>query len=214
MPSAEFLVKGSSQLPATLVLATRNKGKIAEMQRLLDEHAGAIHVVSSSEFNVDDVEETGDTFEANAILKALTISRATGLPALADDSGLCIDALNGAPGIYSARWAGEHGNDQANIDRVLQQLSDVKDGDRGAQFVCVIAMARPDGATEVVRGELRGKILTAQKGVHGFGYDPIFQPQGFDQTLAEMAPEKKDDISHRGQALREIAPRIAPFIGR
>jgi len=198
---------------STLVLATRNRGKIAEMQRLLDSFSLSIAVRSSSEFEVDDVEETGNTFEENALLKATTIARATGLPAIADDSGLCIDALGGAPGIYSARWAGTHGDDLANIRKVLEQLSSVPPSERSARFICVIALALPDGRSEVVRGELPGEIRRESAGSNGFGYDPIFQPTGFLQTLAEMTPEAKDEISHRARALREIAPKIAPFIG-
>jgi len=198
---------------STLVLATRNRGKIAEMQRLLDSFSLSIAVRSSSEFEVDDVEETGDTFEENALIKATTIARATGLPAIADDSGLCIDALGGAPGIYSARWAGTHGDDLANIRKVLEQLSNVPSSKRSARFICVIALALPDGRSEVVRGELPGEIRRESAGSNGFGYDPIFQPTGFLQTLAEMTPEAKDEISHRARALREIAPKIAPFIG-
>mgnify|MGYP006267022449 FL=1 len=198
----------------TLVLATRNQGKIAEMQRLLDSFSSDIQVRSSSEFNLDDVEETGSTFEENALLKAVTIARATGFPALADDSGLCVDVLGGAPGIYSARWAGTHGDDQANIEKLLGDLRKIPSEQRSAKFVCVIALALPNGESEVVRGELKGEIRFEPSGTNGFGYDPIFQPLGHQRTLAEMEPEEKDSISHRGFALREIAPRIAPFISR
>ena len=197
---------------AELVLATRNVGKILEVERLLQAHAPQIHVRSVSEFNLDDVEETGDTFEANALLKAETIARNTGLPALADDSGIAIDALGGAPGIYSARWAGVHGDDAANIAKVLEQLDSTPDADRGAQFVCVIALALPDGRSMTVRAEVEGQVRRVPMGDQGFGYDPIFQPDGFTITTAEMSPEQKDAISHRGKALREIAPKIAPFI--
>ena len=198
----------------TLVLATRNQGKIAEMQRLLDSLSSEIQVRSSSEFNLDDVEETGSTFEENALLKARTIARATGFPALADDSGLCVDVLGGAPGIFSARWAGTHGDDQANIEKLLGDLRKIPSDQRSAKFVCVIALALPNGESEVVRGELKGEIRFEPSGTNGFGYDPIFQPLGHQRTLAEMEPEEKDSISHRGFALREIAPRIAPFISR
>ena len=198
----------------TLVLATRNQGKIAEMQRLLDSLSSDIQVRSSSEFNLDDVEETGSTFEENALLKATTIARATGFPALADDSGLCVEVLGGAPGIYSARWAGTHGDDQANIEKLLGDLRKIPSDQRSAKFVCVIALALPNGESEVVRGELKGEIRFEPSGTNGFGYDPIFQPLGHQRTLAEMEPEEKDSISHRGFALREIAPRIAPFISR
>ena len=198
----------------TLVLATRNQGKIAEMQRLLDSLSSEIQVRSSFEFNLGDVEETGSTFEENALLKATTIARATGFPALADDSGLCVEVLGGAPGIFSARWAGTHGDDQANIEKLLGDLRKIPSEQRSAKFVCVIALALPNGESEVVRGELNGEIRFEPSGTNGFGYDPIFQPLGHQRTLAEMEPEEKDSISHRGFALREIAPRIAPFISR
>ena len=195
-----------------LVLATRNKGKIAEVQRLLNEHAPLVRLRSVAEFDLPDVEETGETFEANAILKASTIALQTGLPALADDSGISIDALDGAPGVYSARWAGSHGDDAANIAKVLEQLKDVPEEDRGAAFVCVIALALPNGKRLTVRGELRGVVRHLPVGEFGFGYDPIFQPAGYQITTAEMQPEEKDAISHRGIALREIAPKIKPFL--
>jgi XTP/dITP diphosphohydrolase len=169
-----------------------------------------IEIISVAEFNVDDVEETGTSFEENALLKAETIARATGLPALADDSGLCVDALDGAPGIYSARWSGTHGDDGANIEKLLTQLEAVED--RAARFVCVIALAAPDGRHLLIRGELEGNIRRHRAGSNGFGYDPIFEPIGMDITLAEVSPEKKDEISHRGKALRAIAPEIAPFL--
>jgi XTP/dITP diphosphohydrolase len=196
-----------------LVLATRNKGKIAEVQRLLSQHAAHINLRSVADFSLDDVEETGKTFEENALLKAVTIARRTGLPALADDSGISIDALGGAPGVYSARWSGVHGDDAANIAKVLKELEGVSDTNRGAQFVCVIALALPDGRHIMVRGEVEGFVRHEPVGDYGFGYDPIFQPDGFEITTAQMDPATKDVISHRGKALRAIAPKIAPFIG-
>lgn len=196
-----------------LVLATRNKGKIAEVERLISQYAGNINLRSVADFNLDDVEETGTTFEENALLKAATIARLTGLPALADDSGISIDALDGAPGVYSARWSGVHGDDAANIAKVLKELDGVPDSDRGAQFVSVIALALPDGRHIMVRGEVHGTVRHEPIGEYGFGYDPIFQPDGYEITTAQMDPELKDSISHRGRALREIAPKIAPFIG-
>ena len=195
-----------------LVLATRNAGKIAEVQRLVSAHAPHITLRSVADFNLDDVEETGSTFEENALLKAETIARQTGLPSLADDSGIAIDALGGAPGVYSARWSGTHGDDAANIEKVLRELKEVPDHKRGAQFVCVIALALPDGRSMTVRGEVAGVVRHEPVGEYGFGYDPIFQPLGFTVTTAQMDPEKKDSISHRGKALREIAPKIGPFI--
>lgn len=196
-----------------LVIATRNQGKIAEVQRLLNEHAPLLRLRSVAEFDLPDVEETGESFEENALLKAMTIARATGLPALADDSGISIDALGGAPGVYSARWSGTHGDDVANNKKVLAELSDVPETERGAQFVCVIALALPSGQNLTVRGEVKGSIRTEPIGDFGFGYDPIFQPDGYSITTAQMSPDEKDAISHRGKALREIAPKIQAFIG-
>ena len=192
-----------------LVLATRNQGKVKEMRRLMADHRD-IEIISVAEFNIEDVEETGTSFEENALLKAETIARATGLPALADDSGLCVDALDGAPGIFSARWSGVHGDDGANIEKLLTQLESVDD--RAARFVCVIALASPDGRHLLIRGELEGNIRRHRAGSNGFGYDPIFEPLGMNITLAEVSPEKKDEISHRGKALRALAPEIAPFL--
>lgn len=194
-----------------LVLATRNQGKVKEMRRLMQAHP-EIEIISVADFDIGDVEETGATFEENALLKAETIARATGLAAMADDSGLCVDALDGAPGIYSARWSGVHGDDAANIEKLLAQMEKVDD--RSAQFVCVIALYSPDGRHLLIRGELEGSVRRSRAGNNGFGYDPIFEPNGMNVTLAEVSPEKKDEISHRGKALRAIAPEIAPFLQR
>ena len=149
--------------------------------------------------------ETGLTFEENALLKARAIAEATGLPAIADDSGLAVDVLGGMPGIFSARWAGRHGDDAANLQLVLAQLSDVADGHRGAAFVCAAAVAHPRGDEQVVRGELRGSLTREPRGTNGFGYDPIFCPDGETRTTAEMEPHEKDAISHRGRAFRALA---------
>ena len=203
----------------TLVIATRNQGKIAEIDRILNladaSIAGAldgkIEIKSVAEFDVEDVEETGSTFEENALLKALTVARATGLPALADDSGLAVDALGGAPGIYSARYSGVHGDDAANIEKLLKVLSD-KALDRTARFVAVIAIAKPDGTHIMARGELLGRIAASRRGENGFGYDPIFIPVGSERTLGEHLPKEKDAISHRARALAEIAPKVPSFL--
>ncbi len=185
-----------------LVLATRNAGKIVELRRILD----GVDVVGLEDFpDAPDVPETELTFTGNALLKARAIAAHTGLPAVADDSGLCVDALNGMPGIFSARWAGRHGDDQANLDLVLGQLSDVAPEHRGGQFVCVAAVAWPSGREEAVEGILEGHVTTAPRGTHGFGYDPIFVPAGETRTTAEMPPDVKDAISHRGKAFRALA---------
>lgn len=193
-----------------LLLATRNKGKIEEFRRILEAVApGEIELVGLDQFpNLHDVDETGSTFEENALLKAREMSEATGLPAIADDSGLCIDALNGDPGIFSARWAGSHGDDVANTLKVLDQLKDVSDEDRKAHFTCVAALYLPDGRTHCEEGRFDGWILHAPIGDQGFGYDPIFRPEGYTISSAQMSAEEKDSISHRGKSLRAIAPHV------
>jgi XTP/dITP diphosphohydrolase len=193
-----------------LVLATRNTKKLAELRRILDEAGLDVELAGPEVFaEVPEIAETGATFEENAILKARAVAAATGLPAVADDSGLCVDALNGMPGILSARWAGRHGDDEANLDLVLGQLADVPDDRRGAAFVCAAALALPDGSAEVVTGEVRGSLLRQRRGENGFGYDPIFRPDGYTVTTAEMSSAEKDALSHRGKALRALLPHIA-----
>ena len=155
-----------------------------------------------------DVAETGETFAENALLKARAIAEATGLLAIADDSGLAVDALNGMPGILSARWSGRHGDDEANLALVLAQLADVPDERRGAVFVCAAAAATPDGRELVVEGELTGTLVRDRRGSNGFGYDPVFVPDGRDRTTAEMSAADKDAISHRGKAFRALAPLL------
>jgi XTP/dITP diphosphohydrolase len=189
-----------------LVLATRNEGKLRELARILSNQT---RLTGLDAFPAaPDVPETGATFEANALLKARAIASHTGLPAVADDSGLCVDALNGMPGVLSARWAGRHGADQANLNLLLAQVADVPDARRGARFVCAAALVVPKGGEWVVTGEVAGRLIRVPRGTGGFGYDPIFQPDGFDLTTAEMTPEAKDAISHRGRAFRALAPFI------
>ncbi len=193
-----------------LLLATRNQGKIVEFRRILDSLApGEIELVGLDQFrNLHDVDETGTTFQENALLKAREMSEAIGLPAIADDSGLCVDALNGDPGIYSACWAGEHGNDRANLEKVLDQLKDVPDEKRTGYFICVAALHLPSGFTHCEEGRFFGTILRSPVGENGFGYDPIFQPDGLSISSAQMSAEEKDAMSHRGKALRAIAPHV------
>jgi len=188
-----------------VVLATRNPGKLRELARIL---GAQVALAGLDEFaGAPDVPETGATFEENALLKARAIAEYTHLPAVADDSGLCVDALNGMPGVLSARWAGRHGADKANLDLVLAQVADVPDERRGARFVCAAALV--DGAREeVVTGTVAGRLIREPRGSGGFGYDPIFVPDGFDVTTAEMTPEAKDAISHRGRAFRALVPFI------
>ena len=195
----------------TVVLATRNAGKLRELARILGaQDSGAqIRLAGLDEFpGAPDVPETGATFEENALLKARAIASYTGLPAVADDSGLCVDALSGMPGVLSARWAGAHGDDQANLELVLAQLADVPDARLGAQFVCAAALVVPGTREWVVTGQVAGRLIRSPRGSGGFGYDPIFLPDGFGQTTAEMTAEAKDAISHRGRAFRALAPFI------
>ena len=187
-------------------VASRNKKKILEMQRILEEHVPDIEVLGLDDVPpYDEPAETEPTFEGNALIKARAAVEATGLPSVADDSGLCVDALNGMPGILSARWCGRHGDDRANLQLVLDQLADLPDDRRGAAFVCAAAYALPDGRADVVMGELRGTLVRAPRGTNGFGYDPVFVPTGYAVTSAELSPEEKDAISHRGQAFRALA---------
>lgn len=198
-----------------LVIATRNAGKILEFRRILDLiSAGAVELVSIDQFpDLIDVEETGTTFEENALLKARYAAKMTGLPSISDDSGLCIDALGGAPGIFSARWAGTHGDDKANIEKVLDELRAVPDEMRGAHFICVAALVMPDGRQEVAEGRFEGRILQRAIGDQGFGYDPIFAPLGMSISSAQMSADEKDARSHRGKSLRAIAPHVIEMLG-
>ncbi|MFF5245326.1 XTP/dITP diphosphatase [Streptosporangium sp. NPDC000095] len=198
---------------ARVVLATRNSGKIAELRRILADARIPVEIVGLEEFpEIGDVAETGLTFAENALLKAHAVAQQSGLPAIADDSGLCVDALNGMPGIFSARWAGRHGDDQANLDLLLAQVSDVPAEHRGAHFACAAALALPSGEERVTEGALRGVIIDAPRGTGGFGYDPILVPEGETRTTAELSAAEKDAISHRGRAFRALAPVIAELI--
>jgi XTP/dITP diphosphohydrolase len=195
-----------------VVLASRNEAKLGELARILAQASPRLRLVGLDAFPAaPDVPETGATFEANALLKAHAIAAYTHLPAVADDSGLCVDALNGMPGVLSARWAGGHGDDQANLDLVLAQVGDVPADRLGAQFVCAAALVIPGSPARewVVTGQVEGRLIRVPRGTGGFGYDPIFVPDGFDVTTAEMTAEAKDAISHRGRAFRALAPLIA-----
>ncbi|HEV7269539.1 RdgB/HAM1 family non-canonical purine NTP pyrophosphatase [Pseudoxanthomonas sp.] len=184
-----------------LVLASSNPGKLEELRGLLADTG--IELVAQSDLGVEDADETGTTFVENALIKARHASLQTGLPALADDSGICVDALNGAPGLYSARYAGEHGNADRNIDKLLDALKDVAGDQRGAHFYCVLVLLRHahDPQPLIVEGEWRGRILHERRGSGGHGYDPVFFDPSRGQTAAEMPLDEKNRISHRGKAL-------------
>ena len=195
-----------------LLLATANEKKLAELQRILDGELGAsrIRLIGLSDLDdYPDVPETGLTFGENALLKARTGVERTGLPTVADDSGLAVDALNGMPGVFSARWSGKHGDDHANLELVLAQISDVPEEHRGAAFVCAAALVLPNGREHLVEGRQTGRLLRSGRGSGGFGYDPVFVGDGQDRTNAELPPDEKDAISHRGRALRELAKVVA-----
>lgn len=197
-----------------LVLATRNEGKRAELARILARQGLDIALADLDDFpGVPDVVETGLTFEENAVLKARAAVAATGLPAVADDSGICVDVLGGMPGVLSARWCGHHGDDAANLALLLDQIAELPDSARRAQFVCAAAVALPDGRVEVVEGQLDGWLARQPRGSNGFGYDPVFVPEGHDRTTAELSADEKDAISHRGRAFRALAPVIARLLG-
>lgn len=195
-----------------ILLATRNRKKLAELQRILD---AALGPGSATLVGLDDVApyeelpETGLTFMENALLKAREGAARTGLPTVADDSGLAVDAMNGMPGVFSARWSGRHGDDEANLRLLLAQLSDVDDAHRGARFVCAAAVVWPDGPEATAEGEMVGNLIREPRGSGGFGYDPIFVAEGNTLTNAELSAGQKDAISHRGKAFRALAGIIS-----
>jgi XTP/dITP diphosphohydrolase len=197
-----------------LLLATRNAGKLVELQRLLADAVPGVEVVGLRDVpEYPEAPETGATFADNALLKAREAVRHTGLPAVADDSGIAVDALNGMPGVLSARWSGRHGDDDANTALLLGQLGDVPDERRGAAFVCAAALVTPEGTEEVLERQWRGAVIHEKRGTNGFGYDPVFVPDGLTQTSAELEPAEKDAISHRGQAFAALVPVIARVLG-
>jgi XTP/dITP diphosphohydrolase len=197
-----------------VVLGTHNPHKVEELRRILEAGDFAVDLVGVDAFpDVPDVAETGATFAENALLKAHAVAAATGLPSVADDSGLCVDALNGMPGVLSARWAGPARVDSANLQLVLDQLLETPDFRLGAAFVCAAAVALPDGPEHVVEGRVDGRVIRQPRGSQGFGYDPIFVPAGSALTMAELDPEAKDAISHRGRAFRALVPVLVDLLG-
>jgi XTP/dITP diphosphohydrolase len=205
---------------ARVLLATRNEHKVRELRAILGSDADLADQVDLSRavagldgFEAPDVAETGVTFADNALLKARAASGATGLPALADDSGLSVDVLGGSPGVFSARWCGRHGDDDANLRLLLAQLQDVPEEHRGARFVCAMALVMPGTGREVVEhGEMPGRLTSQPRGENGFGYDPIFRPQGLEVTSAELSDAEKNRISHRGAATRAIIGQLRPIL--
>ena len=203
-----------------VVLATRNAGKVHELRQILAEHAADLdlEIVSVADLDgVPEVAETAVTFEGNSWLKAEAVASATGLPALADDSGLCVDVLGGSPGIFSARWAGTDldgtERDRANVRLLLAQLGDVPDEHRAARFRCAAVLALPDGRSAVAEGHVTGTVVREPVGDNGFGYDPIFRPDGDQRTLAQHSDEEKNAISHRGAAFRAMVPHLQELLG-
>ncbi len=201
---------------AEVFLASRNAKKIEEMRRILDQHLPGIKVLGLDDVAAyDEPVEDQPTFEGNALLKARAGLAATGLPSLADDSGLCVDELNGMPGVLSARWAGRAKDDHANNLLLLEQLADVPDDRRGAEFRCCVALCHSGGEERLAHGVMRGRVIRELRGSGGFGYDVVFVPdeQDGELTSAEMTAEDKDQISHRGQSLRAIAPAVVELLG-
>jgi XTP/dITP diphosphohydrolase len=193
-----------------IVLATGNAKKRAELERIL---AGLdVELVPMTELGLEGADETGDTFTANALIKARAVVAAIGEAALADDSGLEVDALNGEPGVHSARYAGADGEDLSNNDKLMQELAGLPDEMRTARFVCVAALVTPDGEEWTVRGEMEGQITDEPHGEHGFGYDPYFIPAGCSVTTAELEPDEKDALSHRGKAFRAMRAHLEELL--
>lgn len=184
----------------TLLIATHNKGKIADLELLFKNIP--VKILTANDIQISEPEETEKTFEGNARLKAIAAMKETGLPSLADDSGLCVEALNGAPGIYSARWAGPDRDWNMAIDKIKYALGD--DPNRNAEFVSTLALAWPDGHVEIFEGKMKGKLVWPKRGLEGFGYDPIFQPDGHIMTFAEMTPKQKNSFSHRKIAMKKM----------
>lgn len=191
-----------------IILATKNKGKVADFEKLT-ENMG-IEVISFLDENISfpDVVEDGDTFEENSVKKALEIAKYTGMITVSDDSGLCVEALNGAPGIYSARYSGENATDSTNIDKLLNEMKNIPQGERQAKFVSVVSIAKPDGTVESFRGEVEGEIIFERKGTNGFGYNPVFFSYDLEKTFGEATMEERVTVSHRARAFRKLKEQV------
>ncbi|MGL1903890.1 MAG: RdgB/HAM1 family non-canonical purine NTP pyrophosphatase [Fibrobacterales bacterium] len=189
----------------TIVIATGNQGKLKEFYAILGSDNFEFKSLKDIGFT-DEIIEDGDTFEANARIKAVAVQKFCNLPVMADDSGIEVDALDARPGIYTARFAGEHATDQQNNDKLLSELSG--NTNRGAQFVCALCYLDGTGSETIVRGEVKGSIVVSPRGIHGFGYDPLFVPNEYDKTFAEMSMVEKKSLSHRGEAIKKIVPQL------
>ncbi|WP_456789543.1 RdgB/HAM1 family non-canonical purine NTP pyrophosphatase [Cellulomonas sp. P5_C5] len=203
-------------MSARLVLATHNAHKVGELRAILAPVLPGLDpesVVGARDVGAPEPVEDGVTFVENALIKARALAAFTGLPAVADDSGLSVDVLGGSPGIFSARWAGKHGDDAANLALLLAQLEDIAEPHRGARFVCAAALVTPDGFEHVETGTLEGVLAAAPRGAGGFGYDPILVPTGETRSCAELTPEEKNAISHRGTAFRALVPTLVRVLG-
>ncbi|MGJ4843185.1 MULTISPECIES: RdgB/HAM1 family non-canonical purine NTP pyrophosphatase [unclassified Leifsonia] len=194
-----------------VVLATHNQHKAAEFQQILGDAVPGLEIVA---YDGPEPVEDGVTFEQNALIKARAATAHTGLPALADDSGICVDAMGGAPGIFSARWAGSHGDAEANLRLLLDQLADLPIGTRGAHFTATLALVTPDGDETVVEGQWPGRIARTARGTNGHGYDPIFVPAGHESTAAELGPAVKNAESHRARAFAAMVPALTALVER
>jgi XTP/dITP diphosphohydrolase len=194
-----------------VIIATKNRGKAKEFQHMFAPYGYEVQTLLDLP-HIEDVEETGVTFEENAILKAETVASELGALVIADDSGLAIDALEGRPGVYSARYAGEEKSDEANMAKVLEELESVEESDRTARFHCVLAIAGPDMETKTVTGSCEGMILREKRGTNGFGYDPIFFVPSLGKTMAELTQDEKSQISHRGHALEKLGNMISDLV--
>ena len=195
-----------------LALATHNAHKVGEVLAILSPLVPGLvreDIASAGELNAPAPVEDGVTFAENALIKARALARSSGLPAIADDSGISVDVMGGAPGIFSALWSGRHGADAENLELLLAQMADIPEPNRGAAFVCAAALVTPDGTELVEVGTMRGTLATAASGENGFGYDPIFIPDGYEVTSAELSPEQKNAISHRSLAFSALAPHVA-----
>lgn len=201
---------GAESARRRVVLASHNAHKLRELQRIMEPLLGGIELIG---YDGPEPRETGTTFEENARLKAEAAAAHTGLPAIADDSGIAVDILGGSPGIFSARWAGPQRSDAANLELLLWQLSDIGDEHRGAAFQCAAALATPNGETVSTLGVWPGTILAESAGSEGFGYDPIFRPEGETRSAAQMSPEEKNAVSHRTRAFTTLAPEILRLVG-